>query len=225
MEQRFSCSPGERANTGTTDQSRQSSGLQGVALAWAEFRGRFLGNTQWRRRAKALSPGCFQSHISDTLQSNVMFSVLDRTLLIKGWLMGRKGNILPMCLFPLDYGCIFSVAEEYLGSCLARWFCGLGLGRNKSQPKKKKKDCKYLLLSGAPSFRCQLAWMLRCGSSIISSGKHPLEPLHSTAHFSLLLVHLPHCIICAHLLQSLYHWLSSLRTGVMATGPFQYPGS
>ena len=52
--------------------------------------------------------------------------------------MGRKGNILPVCLFPLDYVCIFSVAEKYLGSCLACWLCGLG--RNKSQAKKKKKE-------------------------------------------------------------------------------------
>lgn len=114
------------------DQSKHSSGPWAVAPAWLEFRGRFLGNTQWRQRAKALSSGCFQFHITNTLWSIVMVSVPDRAVLIKGWLMGRKGNLSPMCLFPLDYGCIFSVPEKYLGSCPARGFCGLGLGKNKS---------------------------------------------------------------------------------------------
>ena len=172
MEQRCSCPPREKANRGTTGSKQAGFRALGSALAWLEFRGRFLGNTQWRWTAKAPSPGCFQSPITDTLQSNVMFLVLDRALLIKGWLMGRKGNILPACLFPLDYGCIFSVAEKYLRSCLARCLCALGLGRNKSQPKKKRIAnaycCQPLLL-----FIANWLNVLRCGSSIISSGKPP----------------------------------------------------
>lgn len=127
------------------DQSEHSSGPWAVAPAWLEFRGRFLGNTQERRRAKDLSSGCVQAHITHTLWSIVMFSVPDRAVLIKGWLMGRKGKLSPMCLFPLDYGCIFSVAEKYLGSCLARWFCGPGPRKNigKKPPKKIANACCY----------------------------------------------------------------------------------
>ena len=76
--------PREKANRGTTGSKQAGFRALGSALAWLEFRGRFLGNTQWRWTAKAPSPGCFQSPITDTLQSNVMFLVLDRALLIKG---------------------------------------------------------------------------------------------------------------------------------------------
>ena len=199
MEQRFSCSPGEKANRGTTGSKQARFRALSCALAWLEFRGKFLGNTQWRWTAKAPSPGCFQSPITDTLQSSVMFLVFDSALLIKGWLMGRKGNILPACLFPLDYGCIFSVVEKYLRSCLAKWLCGLGLGRNKSQPKKEK-DCKCVLLSTEPSFHCQLAQCVKIWLKFYFFWEAPFfypKSLPRTTCFSLLLLHLPHCIINA----------------------------
>lgn len=152
------------------DQNKHSSGPWAAAPSWPEFRGGLLGNTQRSRRAKALSSGCFQPHITDTLWSLVMVSVPDRAVLIKGWLMGRKGNLSPTCLFPLDYGCIFSVAEKYLGSCPERGFCGLGLGKDNSWKHLKKianACCCYELLFIA-------TWVhLRCSSVSISSGKPP----------------------------------------------------
>lgn len=99
--------------------------------------------------------------------------------------MGRKGNILPMCLFPLDYECIFSVAEKSLGSCLVKTILWTRTRKKKNLGQKKKereRDCKRLLLSGAPSFHCHLVQYVKMWLSYYFCWKDPLEPLPGTTH-------------------------------------------
>lgn len=84
MEQRFSYFPRKAANIGTT----RSKQVEFRALSCGPRLARVQRKIPWKHAVGMKSQGpvirCFQAHITDTLQSNVMFSVLDRPVLIKG---------------------------------------------------------------------------------------------------------------------------------------------
>jgi hypothetical protein len=61
----------------------------------------------------------FQPHVTHTSPSNITFCP-QQGCYDKGPTNGQEGDVLPVCLFPLDYSCIFRVPEKYLGSRLAR---------------------------------------------------------------------------------------------------------